>query len=194
MVTGFGFLLHLFGADHRSRSMLMILKKPVWVFFSSFCSQYTHSGPSDHCKDLCGICCALQRLMEHTRLLCIIMQNPRLKLLPCPAMVEEFLRSPWKCPAKCQSQSVASVVLSVYILQLTWFVAVKFGSALDFAQCKVDVCYSDYFLSARSACTIWKHVISVRWLANPNCARRHLPHNFQSLHEYLVHYQGEDSH
>ena len=141
------FLLHkLFINDHRfwlfttsvwcgssKPVMLMILWKPVWVFFNSFCSQYTHSGPSDHCKKLCRICCALQRLMEHTRLMWIIMQNPQLKLLPCPAMVEEFLRLPSKCPAKCQSQSVTSVVLSVYRHQLTWFVAVKFGSALEFA-------------------------------------------------------------
>ena len=39
-----------------------------------------------------------------------------------------------------------------------------------------------------------KHLISARWSTNPNRGRlSHFPHNFQRLHEYLIHYQGEDS-
>ena len=35
-----------------------------------------------------------------------------------------------------------------------------------------------------------KHVISTRWLANPNQGGGHFPH---SLYEYLINYQSEDS-
>jgi hypothetical protein len=39
-----------------------------------------------------------------------------------------------------------------------------------------------------------KHVTGTRWSANPNQGRSHSPHNFRSSHEYLIHYQSEDSH
>ena len=52
---------------------------------------------------------------------------------------------------------------------------------------KVDVvCYLDTFLdSAPISWRIWKHTISARWLANPNCAHSHFPHIFQSLYMWV---------
>jgi hypothetical protein len=38
-----------------------------------------------------------------------------------------------------------------------------------------------------------KHAIRVRGLAYPNCAHIHLPHQFCSSYEYLIHFQREDS-
>jgi hypothetical protein len=38
-----------------------------------------------------------------------------------------------------------------------------------------------------------KQPISVRWLANPNCAHSHFPHNFRKSHEYPIQCQSEDS-
>ena len=36
-------------------------------------------------------------------------------------------------------------------------------------------------------------MISMEWLANPSRGCSQFPHKFQSLYEYLVHYQSEDS-
>ena len=37
------------------------------------------------------------------------------------------------------------------------------------------------------------HVIDTRWLVSPNLHRTHLPHNFWSSYEYLIHYQSRYS-
>ena len=63
---------------------------------------------------------------------------------------------------------------------------------------KVDVCYSDTFLSLSAPTRThfsWnmKYGISGRWLANPNCVRSHLPYDFWSSYEYFIHYHNEDS-
>jgi hypothetical protein len=39
--------------------------------------------------------------------------------------------------------------------------------------------------------TIIKHMISTRWLANPNQGRSRLSHNFRSSYEYLIHSLSE---
>ena len=36
-------------------------------------------------------------------------------------------------------------------------------------------------------------IISARWLANPNHTHSHLPHNFWSWYEYIIHHQSGDS-
>ena len=36
-----------------------------------------------------------------------------------------------------------------------------------------------------------KHAISKKWIANLNWAYNHMPHNSQSSHEYLIHFQSE---
>ena len=38
-----------------------------------------------------------------------------------------------------------------------------------------------------------KHMVSMRWVANPNQSCSQFPHNLWSLYAYLIHYQGEDS-
>ena len=38
-----------------------------------------------------------------------------------------------------------------------------------------------------------KHTMSMRSFANPNRGPSHLPRNFRSSYEYLIHYQSEDS-
>ena len=54
---------------------------------------------------------------------------------------------------------------------------------------KVEVPEMDAFLSASASSDNMKHTIIARWLANSNCTCSHLPHNFWSSNEYLIHYQ-----
>ena len=51
-----------------------------------------------------------------------------------------------------------------------------------------------YFFQLAHLSWDMKHMISLRWLANPKRGPSHFPYNFWSSYEYLIHYQSEDLH